>query len=579
MSETYTDLLIHIRGKIGSGNSYPVEATLSDGSFFVGQVTLDHEALLLSELNQERYGQLLFQALLAGGPIGRAYDLASGMASSNSQGRLRVRLWLDSQAGELHTVRWERLLHYHGSDSIPISTTWDTPFSRYTGLGIAEPRAVDARPLKMLLAIADPSNLESDYGLPAVNANEEVVNLRPALDALLVSNQLEVTILPGQKGLAATLQTELKAAGYIVESRMTSLENIQRRLPEHDIFHFIGHGAFRRRHGEAQSVASLYLEKRDGTCDRVGDDEIVDRLRAAGRMSHLFFLAACESAKGEIGQAFVGLAPRLVEAGVPAVVAMQDKIAISSAQGLTRCFYEQLLKHGVVDRALNEARSTLYDTDDVNWSMPALFMRLRSGQLFAPDPIQTTLEAMVKHKRFSFFSQDTGRYVPLPVEVIHLTGDQDYSNLAWLEQQASATIDAQQAFMSIVNSATETEVTQPKVVAFIGGFGSNKNTQLQRMVWETVQESLANPAQRRLPVYVDLQGYRPVRSTLENPLETAVLEALALFWPGLKASKFSELGGQPDLRIFFYGLDEMADEDRLIVQEQFQALLHDYPHY
>ncbi|MGD8806547.1 MAG: CHAT domain-containing protein, partial [Chloroflexota bacterium] len=312
MSESYTDLLIHIRGQQGPSNSHPVEATLSDGSFFVGQVTLDHEALLAAEIDQRQYGQLLFEALLAGGPIGRAYDLAKGMAASNSQGRLRVRLWLDGRAGELHAVRWERLLHYHGGGPIPVSITWDTPLSRYTGLGIAEPQPVGSRPLKMLLAIANPSNLKSDYDLAEVKADVEVANLRPALDALQANKQLEVTILPGQGGLEPAFKDELKAAGYHVEERMTSLENIQRRLPDYDIFHFIGHGAFRGRRGDVPARASLFLEKRDGTSDRVNDEEIVDRLRAAGRMSHLFFLAACESAKGSIGQAFVGLAPRLV---------------------------------------------------------------------------------------------------------------------------------------------------------------------------------------------------------------------------------------------------------------------------
>lgn len=579
MSDTYTDLLIHIRAGAGAHAVYPVEATLSDGSFFVGQVTLDHEALLAAKLDQERYGQLLFQALLAGGPIGRAYDLASGIAGNRSEGRLRVRLWLDSKAGELQTLRWERLRHYRGDGSIPVSITRSTPFSRYTGLGIAEPQPVDLRPLKMLLAISNPSDLESEYGLKAVDANEEVLNLRPALDALQANRQLKVTILPGQAKLNPELHAKLKDAGYTIEERMTSLENIQRRLPDYDIFHFIGHGAFRGRQGEESANAALYLEKRDGTCERVLDEEIVDRLRASGKMPHLFFLVACESAKSEIGRAFVGLAPRLVEAGVPAVVAMQDKIAISSAQQLTRSFYEQLLKHGIVDRALNEARSELYKEDDLNWSMPALFMRLRTGQLFAADPVQTALEAMAAHNKFNFFSQETGRYVPLPVEIIHLTGDQDYSNLTWLEQQASATIDAMQAFMTIMQSNQQADEGRPKVVAYIGGFGSNKSTQLQRMVWETVREGLAAPVARRLPIYVDLQAYRAVRSTLENPLETAILAALATFWPDLEANKLSELDGQPDLRIFFYGLDRISAEDRLVVQEQFQALLDEYPQH
>jgi len=226
MSETYTDLLIHIRGRVGGNDPYPVEATLSDGSFFVGQATLDHQELLAAESDQEQYGQLLFQALLAGGSIGRAYDLASGIARQASQRRLRVRLWLDRRAGELQTIRWERLQHYHMGGPIPVSITSDTPFSRYTGLGISEPQPTESRPLRMLLAIANPSDLESGYGLKAVDPDKEVVNLRPALDALQANKQLKVTILPGQQKLNQKLHAELIAAGYTIEERMTSLENI-----------------------------------------------------------------------------------------------------------------------------------------------------------------------------------------------------------------------------------------------------------------------------------------------------------------------------------------------------------------
>ena len=588
MSETYTDILIYIRDRAGSGEPYPVEVTLSDGSFFVGQVTLDHEALHKAELDEEGYGQLLYKALLAGGPIGRAYDLASGIARARSQGRLRVRLWLDSQAGKLHAIRWERLQHYRGNRSEPISASPGTPFSRYTGLGIAEPLPINTRPLKMLLAISNPSDLETKYGLQPVDVKAELANLRPALKNLVDSEQLKVTILPGQQKLSQKLQEELKEAGYTIEEGLTSRVIIKNRLPRYDIFHFIGHGAFGRRSGKA----ALYLEKPGGACMPVKDEEIVTWLPASGDGPHLYFLAACESARTqENGSAFTGLALKLVEAGAPAVVAMQDKIAIASAQRLTRHFYEQLLKHGAVDQALNNARRTLYDPKDGNWSIPALYMRLSTGQLFTADPVQAAFEAMRGHEKFNFFSRETGHYLPLPIEVIHLTGDQDYSNLARLEQQPSATIDALQAFRSTMASHKEgaSELpkvrpkVRPKVVAFIGGFGSNKSTQLKRMVWETLaaeQPEGTEQIKRRLPIYVDLQGYRVTRSTLKNPLESAVLAALEPFWPDLKASKLSELDRrQPDLRIFFYGLDAIADEDRFIVQEQFETLLGDYPQY
>ena len=98
------------------------------------------------------------------------------------------------------------------------------------------------------------------------------------------------------------------------------------------------------------------------------------------------FLAACESAKreytnrpAEAANPFVGLASRLVQIGIPAVIAMQDKVGVKSAQTLTRYFYHYLLQHGIVDKAMNQARGFLVDTLD--WSMSVLFMRLREGRL------------------------------------------------------------------------------------------------------------------------------------------------------------------------------------------------------
>ena len=59
MTETYTDLLIHIRNQPDEGSPYPVEASLSDGSFFFGHLHLTEEALNQAELQADfdGYGQ------------------------------------------------------------------------------------------------------------------------------------------------------------------------------------------------------------------------------------------------------------------------------------------------------------------------------------------------------------------------------------------------------------------------------------------------------------------------------------------------------------------------------------------
>jgi HEAT repeat protein len=82
-----------------------------------------------------------------------------------------------------------------------------------------------------------------------------------------------------------------------------------------------------------------------------------------------------------------------------------------------------------------------------------------------------------------------------------------------------------------------------------------------------------------MPVYVELQNYQPVRSTLDNPMEGQVLAALDQFWPELEARSLDQLPTGPQLRILFYGTDSLPDADRAVAVEQIQSLMKAYPHF
>ena len=277
MADTYTDLLIHIRYRPEGEQGYPVEATLSDGSFFSGRIGLDEQALRVAalEADWDQYGRILYKALLAGGTISRAYNLASGLARQQSGERLRVRIWLDSRAAELHQIRWELLQHNVNKKLIPLSITSKMPFSRYTALGIAEPQPIKEQQVSLLVAISNPSDLKSKYKLEPVDVEEEVKHLRQALGDLVSRERVKVTLMPGQGGLSPDLQEQLKGEGYEVQTVRTSLENIIRRLEDHHVIHFLGHGAFPKPRQEGgERHARLYLEKRDGTTELVPDIEI-----------------------------------------------------------------------------------------------------------------------------------------------------------------------------------------------------------------------------------------------------------------------------------------------------------------
>jgi hypothetical protein len=113
----------------------------------------------------------------------------------------------------------------------------------------------------------------------------------------------------------------------------------------------------------------------------VDDETIVIQMGNLRPQPLLVFLAACESARGTGQGPFEGLGPKLVQVGVPAVVAMRDQVEMGMARDLTKDFYSRLLDHGEVDRALNEARNLLLSSRSVDWSIPVLYMRLRDGRL------------------------------------------------------------------------------------------------------------------------------------------------------------------------------------------------------
>ncbi len=91
-------------------------------------------------------------------------------------------------------------------------------------------------------------------------------------------------------------------------------------------------------------------------------------------------LASCQSAGDNIGEALSALGPRLAEAGIPAILAMQGKISMDTVAEFMPVFFEELQRDGQIDRALAVARGTVRERPDY-W-MPTLFMRLKSGRIW-----------------------------------------------------------------------------------------------------------------------------------------------------------------------------------------------------
>ena len=97
-------------------------------------------------------------------------------------------------------------------------------------------------------------------------------------------------------------------------------------------------------------------------------------------------LASCQSAglggdaRSNDAGVLAALGPRLAEAGVPAVLAMQGDISMETVSRFMPTFFHELQRDGQIDRAMAAARGAIRDRHD--WWAPALFMRLRSGRIW-----------------------------------------------------------------------------------------------------------------------------------------------------------------------------------------------------
>jgi hypothetical protein len=347
----YTDLEIRILDRQPEG--YPVEITCSGEQEFPRGYLKSDIFPWTPTYSPEEDGARLFAALFSDDRLKTAW------AEVRGQNQLRrIRLRIDAAAPELHALPWE-LLRDASPGLVPQTLAADivTPFSRYLAGQWRPGEPILTRPIKILAALANPQNL-SDYDLAALNLDAERQLLETAISgAGDAAGQAEITFLQQPVTLSA-LETELKK-GY-------------------HILHIVAHGMFLK---EARQ-AYLFLANKDNQVERVSDDDFAGMLGRLGESLRLVFLASCQTATRSAADAFRGFAPKLIAAGVPAVVAMQDVVPINTAQEFASMFYRQLLQHGQVDVASNEARSAVLTAKLSGAAIPVLFLRLRSGLLF-----------------------------------------------------------------------------------------------------------------------------------------------------------------------------------------------------
>ncbi len=320
-----------------------------------GLAALDPARLLALHNDPRAYGECLAEQLFAADNV-RSLYLHARTAVASADVFLRLRLLVASSAPELQALRWELLLD--PESKAPLATSEKTLFSRF--MVSRDWRPVQLRPrseLGALVAVAAPSNLAS-YGLAEVDLEGEVGRARDSLQGI------RVTVAGEDQPLTPRHLVEGLRAGV-------------------DILYLVCHGAIHRK----SQAPILYLQKDDGEVGVAQGTDLAQQISELAQPPRLVVLASCESGGKEEAADAEGrpavqasLAPRLAEAGVPAVLAMQGKISMETVKRAMPVFFKELLEDGQIDRAMAVARAAVRDRDD-GW-MPALYLRLKGGRIW-----------------------------------------------------------------------------------------------------------------------------------------------------------------------------------------------------
>jgi CHAT domain len=178
------------------------------------------------------------------------------------------------------------------------------------------------------------------------------------------------------------LNEGLKGLDLIVQScPAATLAKLQPLLAGAGVFHFAGHGDFAKQIGPRPGTytGSGFLAFQD---ERVDAQQLAINIRGQG--IRLAVLAACQTARRDGFTVWSGIAPALIKAEIPAVVANQYAIKDSTAIAFSQQFYQALAGGLPIERAVTAGRIGAYnkDTTGRDWGVPVLYMRAADGKLF-----------------------------------------------------------------------------------------------------------------------------------------------------------------------------------------------------
>lgn len=303
------------------------------------------EARTADEASLIWLGDLLFNALF-GGEIATLFRSNLSLARSQNV-RLRIRLVIEPP--ELAYLPWE-LIHDPVEDTfLAIST--ETSLVRYIPVQAPARLAAVTLPLRILIVAA------GGQDMPSLDTAHELMLIREALAELTTSGQIQI---------------------YVLEhATIARINEAMRRVRPH-VFHFIGHSVFQ------QEQALIALEDDVGNA-RFINERSFREFFVGFPDARLVVLNSCQSATTSPDRALIGLAPRLLQRHVTAVVAMQYPLENATSFIFAREFYRSIAQGYSIEAAVADARRVIYlesDGQKTDWGSPVLFLRSPHSCLF-----------------------------------------------------------------------------------------------------------------------------------------------------------------------------------------------------
>jgi hypothetical protein len=356
----------------GAGSTYEVRADSETHGEEDGVFSLDmrnaefqHKLKRLEGRKTDRsflrdFGQRLYEGLFTRN-IDRLFQRSYGAVEKDDRLGLRVRLHIEPP--DVSALPWELL--YSAADQDYLGTRMITPLVRYLRMSKVKRDLATEFPLRVLVAIPQGSD---------ETVNLDVASERAVLDRAFaeLGENVEVTYVHEK-----------------FEDHRVTWDRLDQCLNEtsYHCVHFIGHGLFRNDQGY------LVLDGPDGKNDFVEDSRFA-KLFTNARSVKLVVLNSCKGATTSSSRPLTGAAAKLVESGIPAVVAMQFSIQDPAAIDFARAFYTSLFRSdetGRVDVAISRGRHILEAKygDQRELAAPVLFMRSMNGVLFVPETGKT----------------------------------------------------------------------------------------------------------------------------------------------------------------------------------------------